>query len=315
MTFSIQRFCFCASFLIGGTLVSSADDELFSKVDIESVFTTASSTHASVKSQESNLSLGSGQQPNVRDLDDLFDLVRQFDPQATRELGTVRRQQMIGDMKKTVRLTVQGDAGRVLIELELVVLSAKPVANERDLWIGLMQAANTDDSTFFAVRNDDENSRRRLVLRSSESSVGMTRDSLRDRLKAFGQFAVEHSGFWQPLSAAAKQPKKPAEEVSQPEQPKENEFSLIGNWVATPIKGEAYAIQFQDGDAGERPFQLVHVKDGKSTVSSGKYGFQSGSLSLKSGEGAPLTSPLSWKDANQFELQIGAAKVSFQRQP
>ncbi|WP_236615708.1 MULTISPECIES: hypothetical protein [Rhodopirellula] len=285
-----------------------ADDELFSKVAIDSVFTTASSKSSSEANQAAiTIQAGAAKVDSVKDLDQLFPLAKEIDADAVREFGAIRLVSQSDKWSFSTRMTIQGDSPKVVFEMALVTLGEASLENERAIWLSLMEAGQATQATFFGINRESAEARKQgqLVLRSTMSAVGLTTESLRSKLQSLSQFAVKNSAAWSQFRAT------PAENTAKAAVA---EFSLVGQWLATPVSGEAYAIDLKAASEGSGTFQLVHVKDSKSTVSSGKYSLKDGKFSLKADSGDPLVFPLTWSDADQFELEIGTVKVNFKRQ-
>jgi len=303
MRLSHRSLCFSLLFVVLPTLQVRADDELFSKVAIDSVFTTASSKQTSESSSPSlSIEAGSPKVEPIDDLDELFPLAKEIDDDAVREFGAIRLVSRSDKWSFSTRMTIQGDSPKVVFEMALVTLDEAPIENERAIWLSLMEAGQASRATFFGINRETAEE---LVLRSTMSAVGLTTESLRSKLQSLSQFAVENSSAWSQFRA------KPTENTAKAAV---KEFSLVGQWLATPVSGEAYAIDLKAVSNGSGAFQLVHVKDSKSTVSSGKYSLKDGQFSLAAESGDPLVFPLTWSDADQFELEIGTVKVNFKRQ-
>ncbi|KLU07701.1 putative signal peptide protein [Rhodopirellula islandica] len=285
-----------------------ADDELFSKVAIDSVFTTASSKLTTASEKPTlTIQAEAAKVDAIEDLDELFPLAKAIDDDAVRELGAIRLVSQSDKWSLSTRMTIQGDSPKVVFEMALVTLGEASLENERAIWLSLMEVGQATPATFFGVNRESAEAGKpgQLVLRSTLSAVGLTTESLRAKLQSLSQFAVEKSPAWSQFQAeASESPVKTAAA----------EFSLVGQWLATPVSGEAYAMGLKATSNGSGPFQLVHVKDSKSTVSSGKYSLKEGQFSLQADTGAPLVFPLTWSDADQFELEIGAVQVNFKRQ-
>ncbi|WDQ18432.1 hypothetical protein [Rhodopirellula sp. P2] len=308
MRLTHRSHCLALLFIVLPATRGLSDDELFSKVAMDSVFTTASSKLTN-ESEKTTLTIEAeaAKVDAIEDLDELFPLAKEIDEDAVRELGAIRVVSQADKWRLSTRMTLQGESPQVVFEMALVTLGETPVEGERAIWLSLMEIGQATPSTFFAVNRESAEAGKpgQLVLRSTLSAVGLTTESLRSKLQSLSQFAVEKSPAWSPLQAeAAKSTVKPAAA----------EFSLVGQWLATPVSGEAYAIELKATVDGSGPFQLVHVKDSKSTVSSGNYSLKEGQFSLQADAGAPLVFPLKWSGADQFELEIGSVQVNFSRQ-
>ncbi len=308
MRLSHRSLCFSLLFVVLPTLQVRADDDLFSKVAIDSVFTTASSKQTSEASSPSiSIEAGSPKVETIDDLDELFPLAKEIDDDAGREFGAIRLVSRSDKWSFSTRMTIQGDSPKVVFEMAVVTLDEAPIENERAIWLSLMEAGQASRATFFGINREtaEDGKQGQLVLRSTMSAVGLTTESLRSKLQSLSQLAVENSSAWSQFRA------KPTENTAKAAV---EEFSLVGQWLATPVSGEAYAIDLKAASNGSGAFQLVHVKDSKSTVSSGKYSLKDGKFSLAAESGDPLVFPLTWSDADQFELEIGTVKVNFKRQ-
>lgn len=308
MRLSHRSLCLSLLFVVVPALAVRADDGLFSKVAINSVFTTASSNQASESSRPSiAIEAESAKVDAIDDLDELFQLAKQIDADAVREFGSIRLVSQSDKWSFSTRMTIQGDSPKVVFEMALVTLGEASVGGERAIWLSLMEAGQATQSTFFGVNRESAEADRQgqLVLRSTMSALGLTTESLRSKLQLLSRFAVDSSSAWSQFRAKT---------VGNAKKAAKTEFSLVGQWLATPGSGEAYAIDLKTALEGAGTFQLVHVKDSKSTISAGKYSLKDGSFSLKADSGDPLVFPLKWSDADQFELEIGTVKVTFKRQ-
>ena len=86
-------------------------------------------------------------------------------------------------------------------------------------------------------------------------------------------------------------------------------FSLQGRWSASVVGGHVFAIELTQ----EKKFKLVHLNQGKPTISSGDFNVSDTKLTLSSNGTPALVSEITWATADQFSMKIGSASVNFKR--
>ena len=136
-----------------------------------------------------------------------------------------------------------------------------------------------------------------IELRAGIGNRPESADQLKADLDRLATLAESESERWLRLK-----PGDPRGKDATPAEPAT--ARLVGRWSALVGKDQAFAIQIEsDGQ-----FRLVHVKSGKSTVSTGKT-IQSGrDLTLAGDDGTKLRCTVTPQTDDAFQLAINDAK-------
>ncbi|SMP51159.1 hypothetical protein SAMN06265222_103233 [Neorhodopirellula lusitana] len=301
------------------TSLLKASDDLFSEIAMESVFASSSaSTKAKVADEPSDAS-PSESVGRVTSINTLFSIATRIDADAKQQSGSVQMNARQDGWRFPTEINVDIENDQLVFQLGLVTLDVKAAASSQTnkILLKLLSSGSPQKRAFFSFTPATN----QLVIRGTLSNRNVTTARLSERLAELASLAAAHSDSWSQLKpGSSKKPATspaPAPTAKPPAQSTAGfDISLIGTWSATPTSGEAYAIAFTAGSAGNTTgtFRLVHLKAGKSTTSVGNFQLNSQQLTLSSTGSSPLKSEIQATDADQFTMQIGTASVLFRRQ-
>ncbi|TWT34340.1 hypothetical protein [Blastopirellula retiformator] len=198
----------------------------------------------------------------------------------------------LDDWAFSVLVTISEDELTLGVTIPLSTLKDESKLSSKQL-LKLLEANQKHAPSVFTFSTE----RKRTELYHIVPNESMTGQKLRDQINRLAVLAKDTSDLWQlpggnpkttPTSTAA---------------PKLTTSSLIGSWSAAKSKTEAIAIRF---DAGDK-FQLVYIKSGKQTKSSGKFSINGDQLQLVAGEGVRLEGKLEIASATKFTFTPSAA--------
>ena len=298
-----------------------ADDDLFSEITMESVFASSSQSDTrptSTAKTNATLSEATRQKSGVIDrvtsVKTLLTIIQKTDVSAKQQSNAVRIDARKDGWRFPARIEIDLETDQLLFRLGLVTIP-KTITTSSSVDKTLFQLLSAGDARANAFFSFDD-SARQLVIRGTLSNRNVTADRISERLGELASMAAAQADRWSKLKPDNKvKPASVTTTSSKPASPavEKSVFSLIGTWSATPVKGEAYAIAFTGGSAGGT-FKLVHLKAGKSNSSVGDFKLDAQELVLTTSGMAPLTGKFRSIGSDQFNLQLGSAKIEFRRQ-
>jgi hypothetical protein len=297
-------------------------DDLFSRVPIDSVFSTPSSS--------ATQNPGGGYQPadrgrKILNVEQLADMLRDsgLAPESDGEkLVTVKYQHARWTF--SIILGTTEDRDELFFVMLLSELEAKQMSSEKLL---ALLAANREHQPAVFSFSDK---RKRIELSRVIDNVEITPRVLREEMQKLAAIAENTASMWElgdldssaiahaPAAAppAAAQPQKGV--AAAPNSPAPNatqtvaSSGLAGKWSASRSAKEAFAMLLK----GDGSFVLVYVKDGKQSRSTGKFTLQGSQLTLDSGNGTKIVGSVSNLSQKSFEFtpqSQGGSKLTFQK--
>ncbi len=283
----------------------AGDNDLFSKVRVDSVFTNSnesSADKAAAKKEEKSST-------SVAGIGHLSDLARsagfEVKEESSRSISTSLQ---ISGWSVPVLMTLSEDKSEIAIALLL-----RTVKDETDLSTGrllaLLNANRTHAPAFFAFSPIQK----RTELHRIVKNRGITSETLESTVRNLGDVANETSSLWQAEATTAPKPdpsspRNRAETADLKSNPVEIETSskaLLGNWSAVRSESEAFAIQLNSNGT----FVLVHVASQQQNRSTGNFTLEGETLTLSSDTGAPISATISLQSPTEFHfLPKNAAK-------
>ncbi len=314
--------------IVAGSLGTAAKaDELFSRISMDSAFSTPPNTAEKASVTQTDEPQEQGRR--VLSLNELADILSSasLEPQNNDDkLLTIKFQH--GQRSFPVALRLSQDFERILVEVTLTQIDPqKPLAADRLL--ALLDANRQLQPAFFAFASDSRQLQFCTSFPNGEAGPKMIRGLL-DQLTGV---AEQTAGIWdttgkakatsaanqtaapvQPNNAnqanAAIQPNATTQATAAIQSNEANgETSLVGRWSAARSATDAFAMQLNaDGS-----FVLVSVKDGNQTRSTGKFTLGGGQLTLATAEGRRLAGALSNVSPANFDFTPAgsAAKLTF----
>ncbi|MCH2211611.1 MAG: hypothetical protein MK110_09930 [Fuerstiella sp.] len=277
---------FTAAFIIGLGSVGFADsNDLFSDVRPGSVFGSSSSGNADA---------GTGTKPSKRLVspEEVREMLNaaEFDAKVlSNRIVTMKKE--LAPWSFPVMVILAEDETTLTIVLGLSTI--KDV--EKDLpaktLLRMMNASQNNAPSLFAYHATRERMELSLVVKNQ----GLTGQQLRDTINRMAILAKNTEDIW---ASKSETPSEPDQESNST--PQTTTASLAGKWSAVRSNTEAFAVEFSAGGT----FNLVHIKNGQQTRSSGKFTVTQGSLSLLGDDGVKLAGKLTLTSDTQFSFQI-----------
>jgi hypothetical protein len=272
----------------------SANDDLFSQVAMETVFEKATGSESAENEAKRSEATVLSRVTGTAGLKQLLQ-GSQFEYEVNEGQLTLKLARSGWGFPVRLRVDVERDC--ILCDLSLVQLKDAKQIDHRVL-LRLMAAGDPSKRAFFAF----DPAEKVVQLRASFSNRHVTPSGLVRELEGLAQLADSRASIWSELSPKQeKQAKtsrsddpKPTAASSQPGS------SLEGQWSASLNQKEAFAVRF---DRSGR-FALVHLRDGKSTQSTGKFSLQGNQLMMSGDDGVRLTSKLTWRGSQALRLEI-----------
>lgn len=204
----------------------------------------------------------------------------------------------LDDWAFSVLVTISEDELTLGVTIPLSTLKDESKLSSKQL-LKLLEANQKHAPSVFTFSTE----RKRTELYHIVPNESMTGQKLRDQINRLAVLAKDTSDLWQlpggnPQGTPTSKPTSTSTAA-----PQLSTSSLIGSWSAAKSKTEAIAIRF---DAGDK-FQLVYVKSGKQTKSSGKFSINGDQLQLVGGEGVRLEGKLVIASATKFTFTPSAA--------
>ena len=277
---------------------ATANDGLFSEVAMEAVFEKKTKTTAETAEISATDTL-----VRITGTDSLLGALKSAGLEANEDGEKVSIQLRQGRWNLPLSMVVRVDQDRILNSVSLAKLEKVPASSEQLL--KLLTAGDATDNMFFAYNDQSKF----IVLRSSLSNRSVTPNQLRKHLQDLATMAENHADSWSALGKTAKTGPKTAPKTAQNTTQNTTQkatakptFSMLGSWTAALGK-DAFAIKL----TSDSKFQLVHIKNGKSTVSKGKVSRSGNSMTLAGDDGNTLRFTVAQTAANQFQLAITGA--------
>lgn len=280
------------------SLIARADDPLFSEIPMDAVFASSSTDFAGTPA--SVTSLGDSRIMGITSLTRALKTAG-FMPQKDEQKATISVQYGVNEFVFQISVDPQKD----LLQFEVPVrkiTSTDPLSLNQ--MTNLLAAGENDRRMHFAYNKIE--SEIRVSFRMSTRSVNTA--TLKATIESIAIFADEHADAWKTNvasvtadSSADSEPSSVA--VSTVSQTSSSLDSLVGMWSANVSAGQAFAIQI----AADSVFQLVHMSNGKSTVSKGKVTLAGPRLTLAGEGNVSLTGKLSSVTKDAFQLDITGA--------
>jgi hypothetical protein len=302
-------------------LAPAGADELFSRVPIDSVFSTPSNSQT--PNSDSPPAFDRGRK--ILNVEQLADMLRDtgLAPESDGEkLVTVKLQHARWTF--SIILGTAEDRDELFFVMLLSELDAKQMSSEKLL---ALLAANREHQPAVFSFSDK---RKRIELSRVIDNIEITPRVLRAEMQNLAAIAESTASMWElgnvdgsaiaqtPAAApqaTAQPPKSVAAALSPPSQSPTQTVSssgLMGKWSAARSAKEAFAMLLStDGS-----FVLVYVKDGKQSRSTGKFTLQGSQLTLDSGSGTKIVGSVSNLSQKSFEFtpqNQGGLKLTFQK--
>ena len=277
-----------------GTVAFGDGNDLFSSVRTESVFSEGKST--------AQLTVPT----RLNDAESMRDALNAagFDSKVAGS-RTVTLKKELDIWTFPVLLTISEDERSVAI-----ILGLKSIKDTNELTaevlLQMMEVSQKNAPAVMTYSSARERTEIYSVLKNDELD-GLT---LRAEINRLAIVAKNNAKVWaatdadKSISNAELDQSKTETESPQPTEPiAPTKTSLVGQWSAARSATEAFAVEFKvDGT-----FNLVYVKNGKQTKSSGKFAQTLDELNLEGSDGLKLSGKLSVKSDSEFVFSPGNA--------
>ncbi|MCC9607926.1 hypothetical protein LOC68_02640 [Blastopirellula sp. JC732] len=207
----------------------------------------------------------------------------------------------LDDWAFNVLVTISEDEMTIGLTMPLSTLKDESKLSSTQL-LKLLEANQKHAPSVFTFSAE----RKRTELYHILPNESITGQKLRDEINRLAVLAKGTVDLWKMPGAEAKPTDTKPTETSSPASPSPESTStasLIGAWSASKSKTEAIAIRFESGDK----FQLVYVKAGKQSKSSGKFSINGDKLQLVGDDGIRLEGKLVIASATKFTFTPSAA--------
>lgn len=269
--------------------VTLADDSLLSDVRIDSVYESETDSSGSSERKQK-------QTVRVRTTEKLSELLRDagFEVKSSKN-QIVKTTKKLDRWSFPVLVTITEDEQNLGLTLALSSVSDIGLMTTEKL-LDLMEANRKHAPSQFLFSK----TRKRTELFCLLKNDGVTAQSLRDEINRMAVLAKENEAIWRigDNAKTAATPQEPSEKSSDTGTTAPGS-ALTGNWSAARSSKEAFAIRFE----ADGTFQLIYIKDGKQTRSSGKFTQDAQSLTLEGKDGLRLTGSFSLQSEKQFQFQ------------
>jgi hypothetical protein len=291
MRFSVV--CTVFSLAIAATsLTFSAENSLFSRVRVNSVFDSSTSPNSESTRQDSSESIDDVKS-KLSDAGQLTRLLQNAGFES-KEVGSraVSAEKKLGDWSFPLVVTITEDEEWLGIVLILgAVEDQKKIATDKLL--SLLDANRKYAPTSFAFSPK----RQRFELYHLMRNRQLSGRTVRDEINRLAQIATETESLWQQKTSSGKASTNPQTQTPV------TSSTLTGKWSATRSATEAFAIQFN----GDGTFVLVYVNGSKQSRSTGKFTLSGESLTLDGQQGFRLTGTVKSLKEKEFEFLPQAA--------
>jgi hypothetical protein len=167
--------------------------------------------------------------------------------------------------------------------------------------LAMMEASQTHAPHLFTYHSKRERTELSLVVKNQN----LTGQQLRDEINRMAVLAKNMDKIWALKSETPAKNETP----SDPGTP-QTTANFVGKWSAARSTTEAFAVEF----TANGKFNLVHIKNGNQTKSTGTFTAENGSLNLIGIDGVKLAGKLTINSATQFRFQIqNSAALVFQK--
>lgn len=268
-----------------GATTFAQDDELFSNIRQSSVFDAAQDgTSGSGTKSSSSKRITSSEE--VRDMLKAAGFEANV---ASSRTATTKKE--LAPWTFPIMVILAEDETTLTIVMGLS--SIKDVARElpAKTLLEMMNASQKNAPHLFAYHSKRERTELSLVVRNQN----LTGQLLRDKINQMAVLAKSTDTIWARQSETPAKTDTPPSPETQP-----TTTSFVGKWSAARSATEAFAVEFTtDGR-----FNLVHIKDGNQTKSTGTFTIGDGALSLVGNDGVKLEGKLKIDSTTQFSFQI-----------
>lgn len=267
------------------TSLTTASDDLFSEVAVESVF--ASTTPKTTAAAETASAAGSARVTGAGQLGDLL-----------RSLG-YETQRLDGKAVKvtvshgvwTIPTTLRAAVDRGQIDITMGLATPEKDSDWNAAKLLKLLVADIGPAYFAFDRSIGQ-----IQLRQTVTARNVTADRLSRLIKEMAELAASRESSWYEEPKKESQPAATAS-ASLP----------TGTWLAKPAGAEAFALNLTSGGQ----FSLVHVKAGRTVRSNGKATRSGSQLTLAGGDGTRVVGSLSGESAQGFTLTLGSRRLTF----
>jgi uncharacterized protein (TIGR03066 family) len=304
---------FCTLSAYGDGTTAQAEDGLFSRVPIESVFapagapTGAAGTSQAPAPPPASLS-PAPQASGPKGSSALLEIVRRagFEPSAISE-DTVALKVKQDPSEFQLLITAQKDRSQLHLTMLLGVLNDATQASSARL-LQLMDANREHAPAYFAYNAPQKRTELHRIVDIDGGSI----DQLRDAINQLAATAKQTESLWNfafasaPVAPPTKSGPSNSTTGTPPAPSATQTPSLVGKWSAARSQKEAFAMLLKtDGS-----FVLVHIKDGKQTRSKGTFTLQGQLLTLSASDGGKLVGTVSNTTDKEFHFQPQSAGKS-----
>jgi hypothetical protein len=274
------------------SLTFSAENSLFSRVRVNSVFDSSTSPISDPPRQDSSESIDEVK-AKLSDAGQLTRLLQNagFEP---KEVGSraVSAEKKLGDWSFPLVVTITDDEKWLGIVLILgAVEDQQKMATDKLL--ALLDANRKYAPTSFAFSPK----RQRFELYHLMKNRQLSGRTVRDEINRLAQIATETESLWQQKTSSGKA------STNTQAQTATTSSTLTGKWSATRSATEAFAIQFN----GDGTFVLVYVNGSKQNRSTGKFTLSGETLTLEGQQGFRLTGTVKSLKEKEFQFLPQAA--------
>ena len=265
----------------------AAEKELFSDVRAGAVFAPSGES-------SSTTSISGSEKTKVRDLSQLERVFREAGFSVEKDDNrTLSLKTTAGEWSLPVEITISEDGKQLTVAMFLSVVEMESTLTVRNV-LAILEANRKYAPTSFAYNSEQKRFELDRVLPNEKITANVVRNTI-DRL---ANVALETESLWN-LNAKTK-----SSTSSQTAELDATAPSLSGRWSATRSKTEAFAIQFK----ADNTFDLVYVKSGKQTPSSGKFSLDGRKLTLEGKDGFRLTGTIKLVNDQEFQFLIENSK-------
>ncbi|WP_182865284.1 hypothetical protein [Stieleria mannarensis] len=196
--------------------------------------------------------------------------------------------------RNDLRFRIDAEAGRIDVVLPIEGLTV----GARD------DGATVDGETLMALLAALQNhshvqlvaSGKTLAFQSSLGNHDVTPERLRVAAKRLTSVAANTAS----MVSAVMVKRSVAQSSTETAPPSQPLSTLVGTWSAKTSASDAWAVRF----AGDDSFVMVHTKNGKNSVSRGKYNATAERLELNESAGGTLAGTLQRSSADAFRWQL-----------